>query len=97
VNLRINNKIYLALCHPSDIRDLSIEQLQYIPKVILLRMYDYIERLGQAFGIREGRFGDLNLSSLRALQSAVAANAHRRPRTKIKTAVKVGVARRSAK
>jgi len=38
--------MYLALCHPSDIRDLSIEQLQYIPKVILLRMYgDYIEHV----------------------------------------------------
>jgi len=36
--------MYLALCHPSDIRDLSTEQLQYIPKVVLLRVYDdYIE------------------------------------------------------
>jgi len=36
---------YLALC-PSDIRDFSVEQLQYIPKVILLRVYgDYIEHV----------------------------------------------------
>ncbi|KYN16676.1 hypothetical protein ALC57_11065 [Trachymyrmex cornetzi] len=34
--------MYLVLCHPSDILDLSAEQLQYIPKVILLRVYgDY--------------------------------------------------------
>ena len=32
------------LCHPSDIQDMSAEQLQYIPKVVLLRVYgDYIE------------------------------------------------------
>ncbi|KYN22256.1 hypothetical protein ALC57_05341 [Trachymyrmex cornetzi] len=38
--------MYLTLCHPSDIRDLSAEQLQYIPKVILLRVYgDYIEHV----------------------------------------------------
>ena len=38
--------MYLALGHPSDIRDLSVEQLQYIPKVVLLRMYgDYIEHV----------------------------------------------------
>ncbi|KYN17768.1 hypothetical protein ALC57_09938 [Trachymyrmex cornetzi] len=36
--------MYLALCHPSDILDLSAEQLQYIPKIVLLRMYgDYID------------------------------------------------------
>jgi len=38
--------MYFALCHPSDIRDLSVEQLQYIPKVVLLRVYgDYIEHI----------------------------------------------------
>ncbi|KYN15251.1 hypothetical protein ALC57_12518 [Trachymyrmex cornetzi] len=35
--------MYLALHHPSDILDLSAEQLQYISKVVLLRVYgDYI-------------------------------------------------------
>ncbi|KYN42433.1 hypothetical protein ALC56_03137 [Trachymyrmex septentrionalis] len=37
--------MYLALSHPSDIRNLSAEQLQYeyIPKVVLLHVYgDYI-------------------------------------------------------
>ncbi|KYM86191.1 hypothetical protein ALC53_04158 [Atta colombica] len=38
--------MYFALCHPSDIRDLSVEQLQYISKVVLLRVYgDYIEHI----------------------------------------------------
>ena len=38
--------MYLALCHPSDIRDLSAEQLQYIPKVVLLHVYgEYIEHV----------------------------------------------------
>ncbi|KYN39312.1 hypothetical protein ALC56_06299 [Trachymyrmex septentrionalis] len=38
--------MYLALSHPSDIRNLSAEQLQYIPKVVLLRVYcDYIEHV----------------------------------------------------
>ena len=36
--------MYLALCHPFDIQDLNAEQLQYIPKVVLLRVYDdYID------------------------------------------------------
>ncbi|KYN30275.1 hypothetical protein ALC57_00262 [Trachymyrmex cornetzi] len=36
--------MYLALHYPSDILDLSAEQLQYISKVILLRVYgDYID------------------------------------------------------
>ena len=33
--------MYLALSHPSDILDLSAEQLQYIPKVVLLHLYGY--------------------------------------------------------
>ncbi|KYN44632.1 hypothetical protein ALC56_00919 [Trachymyrmex septentrionalis] len=38
--------MYLALSHPSDIRNLGAEQLQYIPKVVLLRVYgDYIEHV----------------------------------------------------
>ena len=38
--------MYLVLCYPSDIQDLSAEQLQYIPKVVLLRVYgDYIEHI----------------------------------------------------
>ncbi|KYQ53671.1 hypothetical protein ALC60_04438 [Trachymyrmex zeteki] len=38
--------MYLGLCHPSDIRDLSAEQLQYIPKVVLLRVYgDYMDHV----------------------------------------------------
>ncbi|KYN30172.1 hypothetical protein ALC57_00368 [Trachymyrmex cornetzi] len=38
--------MYLTLCHLSDILDLSTEQLQYIPKVVLLRVYgDYIEHV----------------------------------------------------
>ncbi|KYQ52414.1 hypothetical protein ALC60_08472 [Trachymyrmex zeteki] len=38
--------MYLALCHPSDILDLSAEQLQYIPKIVLLRVYgDYIDHV----------------------------------------------------
>ena len=38
--------MYLALSHPSDIRNLSAEQLQHIPKVVLLRVYgDYIEHV----------------------------------------------------
>ncbi|KYN29041.1 hypothetical protein ALC57_01532 [Trachymyrmex cornetzi] len=42
--------MYLALCHPSDIRDLSVEQLQYIPKVVFLRVYgDYIEHVWDKF------------------------------------------------
>jgi len=82
-----SSKMYFALCHPSDIRDLSVEQLQYIPKIVLLRVYGELHRthLRQASGTREGRFGGSNLSSLRrALQSAVAADAHRRPRTEDK-------------
>ena len=36
--------MYLVLCHPFDIQDLNAEQLQYIPKVVLLRVYgDYID------------------------------------------------------
>ncbi|KYN21206.1 hypothetical protein ALC57_06422 [Trachymyrmex cornetzi] len=36
--------MYLALHHPSDILDLSAEQLQYISKVVLLRVYgNYID------------------------------------------------------
>ncbi|KAL6260854.1 hypothetical protein P5V15_008383 [Pogonomyrmex californicus] len=36
----------LALPHPSDIRNLSAEQLQYIPKVVLLRVCgDYIDHV----------------------------------------------------
>jgi len=53
--------MYLTLC-PSKIRDLSAEQLQYIPKVLCI-YGDYIKRLGQASGTREGRFGGSNLSS----------------------------------
>ena len=38
-----SSKMYFALCHSFDIQDLNAEQLQYIPKVVLLRMYgDYI-------------------------------------------------------
>ena len=57
--------MYLALCHPSDIRDLNVEQLQYIPKVVLLRVYgDYIEYIWDKLPEREGRFRGSNLSSL---------------------------------
>ncbi|EGI67313.1 hypothetical protein G5I_04096 [Acromyrmex echinatior] len=36
--------MYLMLCHPFDIQDLNAEQLQYIPKVVLLCVYgDYID------------------------------------------------------
>ena len=54
-------------------------------------------RLRQAFGTREDRFGGSNLSSLRRAlrQSAVVADAHRRPRTEDKGA-NVNVAQRSA-
>ena len=42
--------MYLALSHPSDIRNLSAEQLQYISKVILLSVYsDYIEHVWDKF------------------------------------------------
>ncbi|EGI66704.1 hypothetical protein G5I_04752 [Acromyrmex echinatior] len=38
--------MYFALCHPSNIRDLTAEQLKYIPKVVLLRVYgEYIEHI----------------------------------------------------
>ncbi|KYQ58515.1 hypothetical protein ALC60_02489 [Trachymyrmex zeteki] len=38
--------MYLALYHPFDILHLSAEQLKYIPKVILLRVYgDYIDHV----------------------------------------------------
>ncbi|KAL6252178.1 hypothetical protein P5V15_015587 [Pogonomyrmex californicus] len=38
--------MYLALSHPSDIQDLSAEQLQYIPKVVLLRVCgNYIDHV----------------------------------------------------
>ncbi|KYQ47823.1 hypothetical protein ALC60_13145 [Trachymyrmex zeteki] len=38
--------MYLALCHSSDILDMSAEQLQYIPKIVLLRVYgDYINHV----------------------------------------------------
>ncbi|KAL6268283.1 hypothetical protein P5V15_001399 [Pogonomyrmex californicus] len=38
--------MYLALSHLSDIRDLSAEQLQYIPQVVLLRVCgDYIDHV----------------------------------------------------
>jgi len=33
--------MYLVLYHPSDIRDLSVEQLQYISKVVPLRVCVY--------------------------------------------------------
>jgi len=36
---RASNKMYLTLCHTSDIRDLSAEQLQYIPKIV---WYSYV-------------------------------------------------------
>jgi len=40
-----SNKMYLVLC-PFDIQDLSAEQLQYVPKVVLLRVYDdYIDHV----------------------------------------------------
>ena len=35
--------MYLALCHLFDIQDLSVEQLQYVLKVIHLFVYDYID------------------------------------------------------
>jgi len=71
-----SNKMYLVLC-PFDIQDLSAEQLQYVPKVILLRVYgDYWPCMGQASGTRESGSGDSNLSSLqRALQLVVAVDA----------------------
>jgi len=75
--------MYLALC-PSDIRDFSVEQLQHIPKVILLRVYgDYIEHVWDKLPEYMKADSEVrNLSSLRrALQSTVTADAHRRPCT----------------
>lgn len=38
--------MFLALSHPSDILDLSAEQLQYLPKVVLLRVCgNYIDHV----------------------------------------------------
>ena len=38
--------MYLALYHSFDIQDLSAEQLQYIPKIVFLRVYDdYIDHV----------------------------------------------------
>ena len=57
-----SNKMYLALYYPSNILDLSTEQLQYIAKVILLRVYGpYRPCVGQAFRTREGGFEGSNL------------------------------------
>jgi len=72
-----SNKMYLAL-YPSDIWDLSAEQLQYIEGRTLTRVQRlHRTRLGQASRTRECRFGDSNLSLLRrALQSVVTADVH---------------------
>ena len=41
-------KTFLALSHPCDILDLSAEKLQYIPKVVRLRVYgNYIDHVWQ--------------------------------------------------
>ncbi|KAL6265762.1 hypothetical protein P5V15_002573 [Pogonomyrmex californicus] len=45
--------MYLVLSHPSDIRDLSAEQLQYISKVVLLRVCgDYIDHVWDKLHIK---------------------------------------------
>ncbi|KAL6258217.1 hypothetical protein P5V15_010145 [Pogonomyrmex californicus] len=42
--------MYLALSYPFDIRDLSAEQLQYILKIVLLRVCgDYIDHVWNKF------------------------------------------------
>lgn len=39
-----SKKMFVVLSHPSDINDLTAEQLQFVPKDILLRVYgDYID------------------------------------------------------
>jgi len=46
--------MYLTLCHPFDIQDLSDEQLQYTLKVILLSVYDdYIDCIEQSSGTQK--------------------------------------------
>lgn len=38
--------MYLAVTHPSDVLTWSAEQLQYVPKIVLLRVFgDYIEHV----------------------------------------------------
>jgi len=40
--------MFLTLSHPCDILNLSAEQLEYIPKIVLLRVYgNYIDRIWQ--------------------------------------------------
>ena len=64
----------------STFRILSAEQLQYIPKVILLRMCgDYIDHVWDK--LPGSGSGDSNLSSLRRAQSVMTADAHRRSGT----------------
>ena len=80
--------MYLALCHPSDIRDLSAEQLQYIPKVVLVGVYnEYVEYVWDKLPKHVKADSEVRTyySSLRrTLQSAVAADAYRRPYTEDK-------------
>ena len=75
-----SSKVYLALCHSSDIRDLSAEQLQYIPKIALLRVYDdYIEHVWDKLPRHAKTDSEVRAYCLcyrRALQS-VAADAYR--------------------
>ena len=67
--------MYLTLCHPFDIRNLSAEQLQYEDHTFTRVQRLHQTHLEQASGTREGKFGDLNLLSLRrTLQSAMVAD-----------------------
>ncbi|KYN21906.1 hypothetical protein ALC57_05712 [Trachymyrmex cornetzi] len=51
--------MYLALHHPSDILDLSAEQLQYISKVVLLRVYgDYIDYVWRSNDLTDRHVAD---------------------------------------
>lgn len=46
---RLGINMFHTLLVPSDIHDFTVEQLQFIPKIVLLRVcVDYVDHVGQA-------------------------------------------------
>jgi len=62
--------------HPFYIRDLSVEQLQYIPKIVLLHVYgDYIDYMWNKLPEHMKVYLELRIYHRRALNQSAA---HRR-------------------
>jgi len=74
--------IYIWCLLGSDVLDLSINQLQFVLKLVLLRVCDSLRSLPvrQTSGTYKGRFRSSKLlaSLLRTLQSIMAEDIHRR-------------------